>query len=101
MLEPPHDLQLAVLEALVLQHLLDGHHLPRLYQLGLVDHSEAAVPNDLRRKGNKSCSSIEKAEVRNRTDETSKRVQGRASHVLEDLGWVNLDLGCSTILLGQ
>ena len=25
----------------------------------------------------------------------------RASHVLEDLGWVDLDLGCSTILLGQ
>ena len=25
----------------------------------------------------------------------------RVSHVLEDLGWVDLDLGCSTILLGQ
>ena len=25
----------------------------------------------------------------------------RASHVLEDLGWVDLDLRCSTILLGQ
>ena len=29
------------------------------------------------------------------------QVQYRASHVLEDLGWVDLDLGCSTILLGQ
>ena len=46
-LEPPHDLQLAVLVALVLQHLLDDHHLASLYQLGLVHHSEAAVPNDL------------------------------------------------------
>ena len=27
--------------------------------------------------------------------------QYRASHVLEDLGWVDLDLGCSTTLLGQ
>ena len=27
--------------------------------------------------------------------------QYRASHVLEDLGWVDLDLECSTILLEQ
>ena len=46
-LEAPHDLQLAVLEALVLQHLLDRHHLPSLHQLRLVHHAEAAVADDL------------------------------------------------------
>ncbi len=52
-LQPPHDLQLAVLKPLVLQHLLNGHHLAGLAQFGLVDHSKAAVPNDLEEKKEK------------------------------------------------
>lgn len=35
------------LEPLVLQHLLDGHHLPSVAKLGLVDHTEAAIADDL------------------------------------------------------
>ena len=46
-LESPHDLQLAVLESLVLQDLLDGHHLAGLAQLGLVHDAEAAVADHL------------------------------------------------------
>ena len=47
-LQASHDLQFAVLEALVLQHFLDGDHLAGLHKLGLVNHSKAAVPNHLR-----------------------------------------------------
>ena len=42
-----HDLQFSVLESLVLEDLLDRHHLPGLHQLRLVDHAEAAVTDDL------------------------------------------------------
>mmetsp|Transcript_9353 Transcript_9353/g.23285 ORF Transcript_9353/g.23285 Transcript_9353/m.23285 type:complete len:346 (+) Transcript_9353:247-1284(+) len=41
-----HDLQLTVLEALILQHLLDGDLLLVLPDDRLVDHTEGAVPND-------------------------------------------------------
>ncbi len=41
-----HDLQLAVLEALVLQHLLDRHLLPGLLHRRLVHHAERAVADD-------------------------------------------------------
>ena len=62
-IQTSHDLQLPVLEALVLgtegeaggqmktspylKNLLDGHHLPSLAQLGLVDHPEAAIADHL------------------------------------------------------
>lgn len=36
----------AYLEAFVLKHLLDGHQLARVAQLGLVDDAEGAVPDD-------------------------------------------------------
>mmetsp|Transcript_28366 Transcript_28366/g.66590 ORF Transcript_28366/g.66590 Transcript_28366/m.66590 type:complete len:238 (+) Transcript_28366:1487-2200(+) len=44
--ELPHDLQLPVLEALVLQDLLDGDDLPRLDDGRLEDDAEGAVADD-------------------------------------------------------
>ena len=43
-------LQLAVLEALVLQHALDRDNLARLGNLGLKDDAERAIANDLVRR---------------------------------------------------
>mmetsp|Transcript_34320 Transcript_34320/g.87763 ORF Transcript_34320/g.87763 Transcript_34320/m.87763 type:complete len:236 (+) Transcript_34320:740-1447(+) len=40
-----HDLELAVLEPLVLQHLLNRHHLVGLQAVGLEDHAKGAVPH--------------------------------------------------------
>lgn len=42
----PHDLQLAILEPLVLEDLLDGHDLPRLHDGRLEDDAERPVAND-------------------------------------------------------
>lgn len=42
----PHDLQFSVLEALVLQHSLDGSVLPAGRQLGLEDDTERAIADD-------------------------------------------------------
>lgn len=42
-----HDLQLAVLEALVLEHFLDRHDFARLLHLGLVHNAERPVSHDL------------------------------------------------------
>lgn len=44
----PHDLQLPILKPLVLQDLLDGHHLSGVAEFGLVDYAERAVADDLR-----------------------------------------------------
>ena len=44
--ELPHDLQLAILEPLVLQDLLDGHDLPRLHYGRLEDDAERPVADD-------------------------------------------------------
>lgn len=46
MVEHAHDLQLAVLEPLVLQHLLDRHHLPCSLDCSLEDDAKATSPND-------------------------------------------------------
>ena len=45
--QPAHDLQLPVLKSLVLQHLLDGHHLPSLTELGLVHYTKTTISNNL------------------------------------------------------
>ena len=42
----PHDLQLSILEALVLQDLLDRDNFPRLDDCRLEDYSEGSVPDD-------------------------------------------------------
>ena len=42
----PHNLQLAVLEALVLQHLLDRDSLPGSNDLGLEDNAKGAIADD-------------------------------------------------------
>ena len=49
-LQASHYLQLAVFETLVLQDFFNGNHLASLTQLGLVNHSEAAIANHLKRK---------------------------------------------------
>ena len=46
----PHDLQLAILEALVLQDFLDGHDFPRFDNFGFKDDTKGAVPNDTFRR---------------------------------------------------
>lgn len=46
MVELSHDLKLAILESLVLKHLLDGHHLVGGGEFGEEDDAERAVSND-------------------------------------------------------
>ena len=51
MIESTHDLQLPVLKPFILQDLLDGHHLPRLTQLGLIHNTKTAITNNLETRG--------------------------------------------------
>ena len=41
-----HYLQLPILKPFILQHLLDGHDLPRFDYRRLEDHAEGSVPYD-------------------------------------------------------
>ena len=61
--------------------------------------STTAMPT--RHSGSLNASLVRVAEHVNYGIVISMKNVYRASHVLEDLGWVDLDLGCSTILLGQ
>jgi len=47
MADNAHDLELSVLEALVLQHALDGGILTRRRQFGLENDTEGAIADDL------------------------------------------------------
>ena len=63
------------------------------------------VPMDTEETNKTADSTFKPKSLRNRDllykNRSSRKTYSlyRASHVLEDLGWVDLDLGCSTILL--